>query len=113
MATWVVQAAIVGLFALACGGLVLAWRRRRLAVAAIALFVLALAVWVGEFAALVSGSEAANGFASCSTCGVNDYVSAVAFLVPPLLMALSAGAMLVVMARRIRLRRAEAREAAG
>jgi hypothetical protein len=113
MTTWVVQAAIIGLFALACGGLVLAWQRGRLASAAIALFVLALVVWVAEFAALAAGSEAVNGFATCSTCAVNDYVSAVAFLVPPLIMALAAAAMLVVMAHRIRVRRAAAREAAG
>ncbi len=50
MSTWVVQVVVVALFALTCGALAAAWMRGRLGVAAIALFVVALVVWVVAFA---------------------------------------------------------------
>jgi hypothetical protein len=113
MTIWVVQLAIVGLFALTSGLLVLAWQHGRLGAASIALFAGALALWVAEFAALVTEFHDANSFATCgSDCSGVHYLSAVAFLAPPLLMALSAAAMLVTLGYRIRARR-QARGAAG
>ncbi len=65
MSTWVVQVVVVALFALTCGALAAAWMRGRLGVAAIALFVVALVVWVVAFAAIASEFRDANGFATC------------------------------------------------
>jgi hypothetical protein len=114
METWAVQAAIVALFALTCGGLVRAWRHGRLGLAAVVLFAVALTVWALELAAVMTQVGDADGFATCSPdCSAVQYVSAIAFLAPPLLIALSAAAMLVAMGMRIRVRRAHAREAAG
>jgi len=106
MSTWSVQVGLVGLFALTCGALAAAWMRGRLGVAAVALFVLACGVWVLDFAAIVSGYHDADGFVDCDTdCTAVHYVSALGFLAPPLLISLSAFAMLVVLGRRWRLRR--------
>jgi len=113
MVTWAVQLAIVALFAVTSGLLVLAWQRGRLGVASIVLFVVAVVVWALEISAVVTGSGGADGFATCQECNAVDYVSAVAFLAPPLLMALSAVAMLVSIGHRIRLRRARGHEVAG
>jgi hypothetical protein len=111
MSTWVVQVVVVALFALTCGALAAAWLRGRLGVAAIALFVIALVVWVVAFAAIASELGDANGFATCDDdCSAVHYVSAVAFLAPPLLIALSALAMLVARGSRWRLRRSSAQE---
>ncbi len=108
MSTWVVQAVVVGLFALTCGALAAAWMRGRLGIAAIVLFVVAFAVWIVAFAAIAAGLGDANGFATCDAdCSTVHYVSAVAFLAPPLLIALSAVAMLVSRGDRWRLRRAK------
>ena len=113
MATGAVQAALVGVFALTCAGLVLAWQRGRLLVAALALFVVAAIVWVGEIAAVVTQYRGADEFATCSSdCSTVQYASAMAFLLPPLLIALSAVAMLVSVGRRMRDRREHARGAA-
>jgi hypothetical protein len=113
MSTSVVQVAIVALFALMCGVLVLAWRRGRLGVVSVLLFAVAAVVWALELAALVTQYHDADGFATCSEdCTAVHYVSAIAFLAPPLLISLSAAAMLVAMGRRIILRRNAAREAA-
>jgi hypothetical protein len=107
MSTWIVQVLVVALFALACGGLALAWMRGRLGTAAIALFVLALTTWALVFAAITAEFHDANGFATCvDSCTTSHYVAAVAFVVPPLLMSLAALAMLVVRGSRWRLRRA-------
>ena len=107
MSGWVVQAMVVALFALTCGALAAAWTRGRLGVAAIALFVVALVVWAVAFAAIAAEVGDANGFATCeANCSAVHYVSAVAFLAPPLLIALAAMAMLVSRADRWRLRRA-------
>jgi hypothetical protein len=114
MFTSVVQVVVVALFALTCGGLAAAWMRGRLGVAAIALFVTALVVWVVAFAAIASEFRDANGFATCEPdCSTVHYVSAVAFLAPPLLIALSALAMLVARGSRWRVRRSSAQEHRG
>ena len=114
MSTWVVQVVVVALFALTCGALAAAWMRGRLGVAAIALFVGALAVWVVAFTAIAAELGDANGFATCDAdCSTVHYVSAVAFLLPPLLIALSAVAMLVSRGSRWRLKRAQAQEGQG
>jgi hypothetical protein len=106
MSTWVVQVVVVALFALTCGALAAAWMRGRLGVAAIALFVVALVVWIGAFAVISSRVGDADGFATCdANCSAVQYVSAVAFLAPPLLIALSALAMIVSRGSRWRLRR--------
>ena len=106
MSTAWVQVGVVALFALMCGVLVAAWLRGRLAAAAIALFVVACLVWVGALAAIDSGYHGADGFADCGDdCSSVQYLSAVAFLAPPLLISLSALGMIVVLARRWRLRR--------
>jgi hypothetical protein len=109
MSTWVVQVVVVSLFALTCGALAAAWLRGRLGIAAIALFVGALAVWIVAFAAITSELGDANGFATCDAdCSTVHYVSAVAFIAPPLLIALSAIAMLVSRGSKWRLRRVRA-----
>ena len=114
MSTWVVQVVVVALFALTCGALAAAWMRGRLGVAAIALFVVALAVWIVAFAAIAAELGDANGFATCDAdCSTVHYVSAVAFLAPPLLIALAALAMLVARGDRWRLRRSRAQESHG
>jgi hypothetical protein len=114
MSTVVVQIVVVGLFALTCGGLVAAWMRGRLGAAAIVLFVIALAAWIAVFAAIATEFRDANSFATCDTdCSAIHYVSAVAFLAPPLLIALSALAMLVSRGSRWRARRKPVHENRG
>lgn len=96
----------MALFALTCGALAAAWMRGRLGAAAIALFVVACLVWVAAFAAIVSGYRGADGFVDCGTdCSSVDYLAAIGFLAPPLLISLSALAMIIVLGRRWRLRR--------
>ena len=107
MATWAVQVFVVALFALTCGALTIAWMRGRLGAAAIALFLVALVVWIAAFAAIVSEYREANNFATCdSNCGTVQYATAIAFLAPPLLIALAALAMLITRGTRWRGRRA-------
>jgi hypothetical protein len=107
MSTWVVQVAVVALFALTCGALAAAWIRGRLGTAAIALFLVALATWVLAFAAITTEARDANEFATCDeSCTAVHYVTSVAFIAPPLLMSLSALAMLVARGSRWRVRRA-------
>ena len=114
MSTWVVQVVLVALFALSCGALAAAWTRGRLGVAAIALFVAALGTWLAAFAAIATEFHGANDFATCETeCSTVHYVSAVAFIAPPLLISLAAFAMLVIRGTRWRARRATARENQG
>jgi hypothetical protein len=111
MSTAVVQVVVVSLFALTCGALAAAWLRGRLGTAAIALFVVALVAWIAAFAAIATEFHDANSFATCeSDCSAIHYASAIAFLAPPLLIALSALAMLVARGSRWRARRAIARE---
>jgi len=111
MSTWIVQVAVVALFALACGALTLAWMRGRLGLAAIALFVIAAVTWIAVLAAINTELGDANSFATCGeSCTAVHYVSAVAFVAPPLFIALAALAMLVARGSRWRLRRTAARE---
>jgi hypothetical protein len=111
MSTAVVQVVVVALFALTCGALAAAWMRGRLGTAAIVLFVVALVAWVAAFAAIATEFHNANNFATCeSDCSAIHYVSAVAFLAPPLLIALAALAMLVTRGSRWRARRAAAHD---
>ena len=107
MSTWVVQVVIVTLFALTCGALAAAWMRGRLGVAAIGLFAAALVVWIAAFVAITQQFHGANDFATCQdACTAVHYVSAVAFIAPPLLISLAALAMLVSRGSRWRERRA-------
>jgi hypothetical protein len=107
MSTWVVQVVVVALFALTCGALAVAWLRARLGTAAVALFLVALAAWLTAFAAISSEYRDANDFATCvEDCTTVHYVAAVGFIAPPLLIALSALAMIVARGNRWRLGRA-------
>jgi hypothetical protein len=107
MSPWVVQVMVVALFALTCGALAAAWLRDRLGTAAIALLLVAFATWALALVAISAGLRNADQFATCdATCRPVHYVTAVAFIAPPLLIALSALAMLVARGNRWRLRRA-------
>jgi hypothetical protein len=111
MSTWVVQVAIVAIFALVCGALATAWMRGRLGIAAIALFTLAIVTWAAAFAAITARFHGADEFATCdSDCSTVHYASAIAFIAPPLLISLAALAMLVSRGSRWRARRATAHE---
>ena len=106
MSAVLVQVGVVSLFVLMCGVLAVAWTRGRLGAAAIALFVVACAVWVAALAAIVSGYRDADGLVDCGDeCSSVHYLSAVGFLAPPLLISLSALAMIVAVGRRRWLRR--------
>jgi hypothetical protein len=105
--TWIVQVVVVALFALTCGALALAWMRGRLGTAAIALFLVALAAWAVAFAAISAEFRGSDDFATCAeSCTAVHYVAAIAFIAPPLLVALAALAMLVARGSRWRLKRA-------
>jgi hypothetical protein len=107
MSTWIVQVVVVALFALTCGALAVAWLRGLLGRAGIGLFVLALGVWVLAFVAITAEVRDANNFATCDeSCTTVHYVTAVAFIAPPLLIALAGLAMLVARGSRWRVRRA-------
>ena len=111
MSTWVVQVAVVALFALTCGALAAAWLMGRLGIAAIVVLVVAVAAWTAAFLAIGTGFHDANDFATCgSDCGVVHYFSAVAFVAPPLLISLAALGMLVARGSRWRARRTASRE---
>jgi hypothetical protein len=111
MSTWIVQVVIVALFALTCGLLAVAWMRGRLGTAALLLFAVAVAVWIAAFVAIASEFRDANNFATCGDdCRAVHYVSAVAFVAPPLFISLAALAMLVSRGLRWRARRSLAHE---
>ncbi len=111
MSTWVVQVAIVAIFALVCGALAAAWMRGKLGIAAIALFMLAVVTWAAAFAAITAEFHGADEFATCDTeCSTVHYAWAIAFIAPPLLISLAALAMLVSRGSRWRERRAAAHE---
>jgi hypothetical protein len=111
MSTWVVQVAIVAIFALVCGALAAAWMRGRLGVAAITLFTLAAVTWAAAFVAIAARFHGADEFATCgSECSTVHYASAIAFVAPPLLISLAALAMLVSRGTRWRARRSAAHE---
>jgi hypothetical protein len=107
MSEWVVQVAVVALFALTCGVLTAAWTRGRLGTAAIVVCVLALATWALTFVAITTEFRDANSFATCTTgCTTVHYIAAIAFVVSPLLISVAALAMIVARGSRWRLRRA-------
>jgi len=111
MSTWIVQLLIVAIFALACGLLALAWMRGRLGTAALVLFFVSFAAWIAAFVGIAKGYGDADQFATClDDCRPAHYVYAVAFIAPPLLMALAALAMLVLRGQRWRTRRALAQQ---
>ena len=104
--SWRVLVAVVAVFALTCGVLAAAWTRGRLGVVSISLFVASVVVWALDLAAVSSGYHDADGLFDCGHgCSSVHYVSAVGFLAPPLLISLSALAMLILLVRRRRARR--------
>jgi hypothetical protein len=106
MSTWIVQVAVVALFALACGGLTWAWLRGRLGRAGIGLLGVALVVWIATFLAIAAELRGANDFATCdANCAPIHYLTAVAFIGAPLLIALAGLAMVVARGSRWRLRK--------
>ncbi len=103
----VVQVVLVGLFALTCGLLTLAWMRQRLVLAAVALLAFAFAVWVIDFLLIASGYRGADDFVECADeCSGLHYSVVVGFLAPPLLIALAALAGIIALEQRRRARRA-------
>jgi len=103
---WLVYLALGALFLLVCGALAGAWDRGRLGTAAIILFVAAVAVWILDFAAISSGYRDADGFSDCGdACTGVHFSTAVGFLAPPLLIAMSALAALVMLIQRRRTHR--------
>jgi cytochrome bd-type quinol oxidase subunit 2 len=111
MSASIVQVVIVAVFALTCGALAAAWRRGRLGAVAIGVLLAAVVVWASVFIAIATEFGDANSFATCdSECSAIQYGWAVAFIAPPLLMALAALAMLVVRGTKWRSRRTSARE---
>jgi hypothetical protein len=111
MSAWIVQVTLVALFALTCGVLAVAWMHGRLGTAAIGLLVAAVVVWAGVFVAISKEFGDADSFATCaSECSAVHYGWSVAFVAPPLLMALAALAMLITRGTRWRARRHAARE---
>src|SRR5262245_16288111 len=105
MSTSVVQVMVVVLFALTCGALAVAGMRGRLGIASVVLFAVSLVVWVCAFVAISQEFHGANNFATCGDeCSAIHYVSALAFIAPPLLISLAALAMLVSRGMRWRAR---------
>ena len=106
MSEWVVQVAVVALFALTCGVLAAAWTRGRLGTAAIVVCLVAVAAWALTFAAISVELGDASSFATCTTgCTTVHYVVALGFVASPLLIAVAALAMIVARGSRWRLRR--------
>jgi hypothetical protein len=103
---WLVYVASASIVVLVCGALAGAWARGRLAIAAGGLFVLALGTWVLAFAAITTEYRDADGFADClDACTGVHFGTAVAFLLPPLLIAVSALGCLIALGERRRARR--------
>jgi hypothetical protein len=98
--------AILSLVAVMVGLLAFAWSRQRLGVASTVAFAIAVAAWVADFAAVSSGFGDADGFVDCGdACTATHRVAALGFLVPPLLISISAAGMLVALVSRGRRRR--------
>jgi hypothetical protein len=109
MSTGAVQVALVVLFAFVSGLLALAWMRGRLGAAAIVLFLVSCALWAVAIVLVSTGAGGADAFATCqSDCTAVHYLTSLAFLAPPLLIALSAFAMIVSRGLRWRARRSAA-----
>jgi hypothetical protein len=103
---WVVWLALASLVLTVLGVLTAAWVRRRLGLVSAALFVLAVAVWAVDVAAIVSGYRDADGFVDCGDdCRPVHRLAALGFLAPPLLISLAAAGMLVALVVRGRTRR--------
>jgi hypothetical protein len=80
-----------------------AWTRGRLGVASAAVFVVAVAAWVLDFAAITSGFHDADGFVDCTRCTTTHLLAALGFVAPPLVIAIAAAGMaiaLIVRGRR-------------
>ena len=106
MSALAVVVGVGALFFLMFGLLTAATMRGRLGAASIALFVGACVMWMAALAAIVTGYRDADGFVDCrDECSSVQFFSALGFLAPPLLIALSALGMLVARGRRWRLRR--------
>jgi hypothetical protein len=102
---WLVYLALGALFILVGGLLVGAWARGRLGVAAVGVFVLAVLLWVVDFAAITSGYRDADGFFDCGeACTGVHFSTAVGFLAPPLLISTAALGALVALRQRRRAR---------
>ena len=102
---WLVYLALGALFVLVAGLLVGAWARGRLGVAAAGVFVLAVVLWVADFAAISSGYRDADGFFDCGeACTGVHFSTAVGFLAPPLLISTAALGALVALRQRRRAR---------
>jgi hypothetical protein len=96
-----VYLAVFSVTALTCGVLAVAWIRERLGAVAAILLAAWLVVWLIDLAAVSSGFRDADRFADCgSTCTGTQYLAAVGFLAPPLLVALTALAGLIALIRR-------------
>ncbi|MBA3382591.1 MAG: hypothetical protein H0T97_12130 [Actinobacteria bacterium] len=105
---WLVYLALGALLMLVCGLLAGAWARGRLGAAAGVVFIAAACVWVLDFAAISSDYRDADGFFDCGEdCTGMHFATAVGFLAPPLLIAMSALAALVVLLQRRRARLSE------
>jgi len=105
---WLIYLALGALFVLVCGLLAGAWARRRLGTAAVVLFAAAVVVWALDFAAISSAYRDADGFFDCGEdCTSVHFATAVGFLAPPLLIAMSAMAALVTLVQRRRARLAQ------
>jgi hypothetical protein len=102
---WLVYLALGALLVLVSGLLVGAWARGRLGAAAVVVFVLAVALWVVDFAAISSGYRNADGFFDCAeACTGVHFSTAVGFLAPPLLISAAALGALVALHQRRRRR---------
>jgi hypothetical protein len=104
--TWILVLAVVSLVVVTAGLLAFAWSRGRLGVASIAAFLVAVVVWVVDFAAVASGFRDADGFVDCGDDCTGVHLAAIlGFLTPPLLISVSAAGMLVALVSRGRRRR--------
>ena len=73
----------------------------RLGIVASLLLVLAPTAWALDLAAVSTGFHDADGFVDCNrACSGTHHVAAVGFLLPPLVISLSAVGLLVVALRR-------------
>jgi hypothetical protein len=102
---WIFVLAVVSLVAVTGGLLAFAWSRNRLGLASTVAFMVALVVWVADFAAVSSGYRDADGFVDCGdTCTGVHLAATLGFLAPPLLISVAAAGMLVALVSRGRRR---------
>ncbi len=100
--TWLVYLALGGLLLVACGVLVGGSARGRLGTAAVVVFIVAVVLWVADFAAISSGYRDADGFFACGeACTGMHFSTTIGFLAPPLLISTAAlGALIALHQRR-------------